>query len=444
MKTVVVGTGYVGLVTGACLAQMGNTVTCVDVDAAKIEGLRKGVLPIFEPGLETIVVENYRNGTLRFTTSIAEALVSASIAFIAVGTPMGQDGSADLSYVLAAASDIGSSMMGPLVVVTKSTVPVGTAAKVKASVDAALAARGEKFPFQVASNPEFLKEGAAVDDFMRPDRIVIGTDSEEAAETLKELYRPFLINHDRIIEMDIPSAEMAKYAANAMLATKISFMNEMANICERVGADINKVRIGVGSDSRIGYSFLYAGSGYGGSCFPKDIRALLKTAADAGYAARMLAAVESINRDQKLAVTKMILGRFGEDLSGRTFALWGLAFKPGTDDMREAPCLDLVRELTARKARIVAYDPKAMKEARAHYFKDNPLVAYADFKYEALDGADALVLMTEWRDFRSPDFDELARRLKSKVVFDGRNQYNRASLRKLGFEYFEIGYRERA
>lgn len=442
MKTVIIGTGYVGLVTGACLAQMGNTVTCVDLDVAKIEMLSRGLIPIYEPGLETMVAETLHNGTLRFTTTLAEALRTAAIAIIAVGTPMGADGAADLGYVLGAARDIGRHMKGPLVVVTKSTVPVGTADAVRRSMAEVLALRGEEFPFYIASNPEFLKEGAAVEDFMRPDRIVIGTDSDQAAETLRELYRPFLINHDRIIEMDIPSAEMTKYAANAMLATKISFMNEMANICERLGADINKVRIGIGSDSRIGYSFLYAGSGYGGSCFPKDINALMTSSSGSGYTPRILAAVDAVNREQKLAIFQKILERFGTELEGRVFALWGLSFKPGTDDMREAPCLDLVRELTARGARVVAYDPKAMREAQDRYFSGNALVAFAEPKYETLNGADALVIMTEWREFRSPDFDELAQRLKSRVIFDGRNQYDRASLERHGFEYYEIGYRK--
>jgi UDPglucose 6-dehydrogenase len=441
MKVTIIGTGYVGLVTGACLAQMGNTVTCVDVNAKKIEDLKKGILPIYEPGLESIVNESFRNETLKFTTSIEEGLEKAAIVLIAVGTPMGSDGSADLAYVLSAARDIGRHMRVPTVVVTKSTVPVGTSRKVRECVAEALAARGAGIPFFIASNPEFLKEGAAVGDFMSPDRVVIGTDSKEASEALRELYRPFLINHDRIIEMDIASAEMTKYASNALLATKISFMNEIANICELIGADVNMVRVGVGSDSRIGYNFLYAGSGYGGSCFPKDIRALQKTSMDMGYEARILGAVENVNRSQKLAVVRMIVERFGPELEGMTFAVWGLAFKPGTDDMREAPSVDLVRELTARKAKVVAYDPKAMNEAREHYLKGNPLVSYAASKYEAAKGADALVLMTEWREFRSPDFDELAQMLKRKVIFDGRNQYNREYLEKHGIEYHEIGYR---
>jgi UDPglucose 6-dehydrogenase len=441
MKVTIIGTGYVGLVTGACLAQMGNTVTCVDVNAKKIEDLKKGILPIYEPGLESIVNESFRNETLKFTTSIEAGLEKAAIVLIAVGTPMGVDGSADLGYVLSAARDIGRHMKSAMVVVTKSTVPVGTSRKVRECVAEELAARGADIPFFIASNPEFLKEGAAVGDFMSPDRVVIGTDSKDASEALRELYRPFLINHDRIIEMDIASAEMTKYASNALLATKISFMNEIANICELVGADVNMVRIGVGSDTRIGYNFLYAGSGYGGSCFPKDIRALHKTSMEKGYDAQILGAVESVNRNQKLAIVRKIVERFGNDLDGMTFAVWGLAFKPGTDDMREAPSVDLVRELTARKAKVVAYDPKAMNEAREHYLKGNPLVSYAASKYEAAKGADALVLMTEWREFRSPDFDELSQMLKRKVIFDGRNQYNREYLEKHGIEYHEIGYR---
>jgi UDPglucose 6-dehydrogenase len=442
MKVAIIGAGYVGLVTGACLAQMGNTVACVDVDAEKVERLGKGILPIYEPGLESIVADGLRSGSLRFTTSTAEGLERAAIVLIAVGTPMASDGSADLSHVMAAARDIGRGMRAPLVVAIKSTVPVGTSLGVKEAIAAELASRGASIPFSMASNPEFLKEGAAVGDFMSPDRVVIGVDGREASEALRELYRPFLINHDRIIEMDIASAEMTKYASNALLATKISFMNEMACICERVGADVNMVRVGVGSDSRIGYNFLYAGSGYGGSCFPKDIRALRNTSAENGYVPMILDAVEAVNRSQKLAVFRRILERFGPDLEGMVFGLWGLAFKPGTDDMREAPSLDLVRELTARKARVVAYDPKAMDEARERYLKGNALVSYASGKYEAARGADALVLMTEWREFRSPDFDELARILKRKVVFDGRNQYNREYLKKYGIEYHEIGYRD--
>lgn len=441
MKVTIIGTGYVGLVTGACLAQVGNTVTCVDLDKRKIDGLRKGVLPIYEPGLESIVAEGARDDTLRFTTSIEEGMAKATVVLIAVGTPMGSDGSADLGYVLGAARDIGRCLKAPAVVVTKSTVPVGTSRKVRESIASELAARGADIPFYIASNPEFLKEGAAIGDFMSPDRVVIGTDSKEASEALRELYRPFLINHDRIIEMDIASAEMTKYASNALLATKISFMNEMANICEIVGADVNKVRIGVGSDSRIGYNFLYAGSGYGGSCFPKDIRALRRTSLEYGYDAQILGAVENVNKRQKLALFAKIVERFGQDLSGKTFALWGLAFKPGTDDMREAPSVDLVNELTARKARVVAYDPKAMGEAREHYLKGNPLVSYADSKYGATKGADALILMTEWREFRSPDFDELAATLKQKIIFDGRNQYNREYLEARGIEYYEIGFK---
>jgi len=440
MNITVVGTGYVGLVTGTCFAQMGNTVTCVDVDEKKISRLHQGIIPIYEPGLEPLVKENYKLGNLRFTTSLAEALKKSQIAFIAVGTPMGADGSADLRYVLQVAKDIGTSMTGPLVVVDKSTVPVGTADKVRSTISQALTDRGASFPFSVVSNPEFLKEGAAIDDFMKPDRVVIGADNEVAFSAMRELYKPFVMNHDRLIEMDIRSAEMTKYAANAMLATKISFINEMANICERVGADISKVRIGIGSDNRIGYSFIYPGAGYGGSCFPKDVRALEKTALDHGYTPRILQAVDQVNNDQKEVVPTRILGRFGKDLSGMVFGVWGLAFKPDTDDMREASSINLIKNLVSRGAKVQAYDPKAVHEAQDHYLKDLP-VTYTETKYEALKGADALVLMTEWKEFRSPDFDEIGRLLSRKVIFDGRNQYDRQKLQALGFEYHQIGYK---
>ena len=439
MKLTMVGTGYVGLVTGTCFAQMGNTVTCVDIDEKKVQRLLDGQIPIFEPGLEELVRENVKKGSLSFTTSLASALKACDIVFIAVGTPMGEDGSADLQYVLKVAGDIGRFMVHPLVVVDKSTVPVGTADKVKAEISAALKARGSDLTFSVVSNPEFLKEGAAIDDFMKPDRVVIGADNHEALETMRELYRPFIFINDRFIAMDIRSAEMTKYAANAMLATKISFMNEVANICERVGADVNKVRVGIGSDSRIGYSFIYPGCGYGGSCFPKDVQALGKTALDHGYTPRLLQAVEDVNQDQKKVLGTKIRARFGSDLRGKTFALWGLAFKPETDDMREASALTLVADLTSAGARIVAYDPKAMDEARLHYLKGNSLVTYAESKYDALKGADALVLVTEWKEFRSPDFEEMAKLLKGKILFDGRNQYSRDRLAPLGFEYHPIG-----
>jgi len=439
MKISVIGTGYVGLVTGTCFAQMGNAVTCVDVDEAKIAKLKEGIIPIYEPGLEEMVKQNSQKGSLVFSTRLPESLQGAQAVFIAVGTPMGEDGSADLRYVLAVAQGIGEHMEHPLVVVTKSTVPVGTADKVRQSIAKALEKRGLAVPFYVASNPEFLKEGAAIKDFMKPDRVVVGTDAPEALEVLKELYTPFMLHHDRFIAMDIKSAEMTKYAANAMLATKISFMNEIANICERVGADVNQVRNGIGSDSRIGYSFIYPGCGYGGSCFPKDVQALVKTAKDYGYAPRILESVEAVNADQKTLLVQKIVARFGEELQGLTFALWGLAFKPETDDMREAASLTLIRLLGERGAKVVAYDPKAMEEAQKHYLKETLHVSYAKNKYDTLDGADALVLVTEWQEFRSPDFVEMKQRLKNPIFFDGRNQFTKSKMQKYGFEYYQIG-----
>lgn len=439
MKISVIGTGYVGLVSGTCFAQMGNSVVCVDVDEKKIEKLNNGVIPIYEPGLEEMVKENYRLGTLKFTTDIKTAVENSEICFIAVGTPMGEDGSADLKYVLAVAKSIGEYITKPLVVVDKSTVPVGTADKVRSEINAQLQKRGVDIEFSVVSNPEFLKEGAAIEDFMKPDRVVVGADNEWAMKVMKELYAPFTRSHDRFISMDIRSAEMTKYAANAMLATKISFMNEMSNICERVGADINKVRIGIGSDSRIGYSFIYPGCGYGGSCFPKDVQALAKTAKDCGYMPRILDAVEAVNCDQKMVLPNKVIKRFGEKLDGMGFAVWGLSFKPETDDMREAPSITLIKELTKRGAKVVAYDPKAVHEAESFYLKGTPNVTYANNKYDAANGADAMILVTEWKEFRSPDFYELAERLKQKVIFDGRNQYNAEKLKELGFEYYQIG-----
>jgi UDPglucose 6-dehydrogenase len=441
MKLAMVGTGYVGLVTGTCFAQMGNTVTCVDIDEKKVAGLRNGIIPIYEPGLEALVQENVKNKSLTFTTSLEDALKTAEVVFIAVGTPMGEDGSADLQYVLKVATDIGRFMVGPVVVVDKSTVPVGTADKVKAAIAGALKARGVTHKFAVVSNPEFLKEGAAIDDFMKPDRVVIGADDPEALETMRELYGPFTFSRDRFIGMDVRSAEMTKYAANAMLATKISFMNEVANICERVGADVNKVRVGIGSDARIGYSFIYPGCGYGGSCFPKDVRALEKTALDHGYTPRILQAVEGVNKDQKKVLGAKVVKRFGEDLKGHTFAVWGLAFKPETDDMREASALTLIDDLTRRGAQIAVYDPKAMDEAKKHYLAENKAVRYCESKYDALNGASALLLVTEWKEFRSPDFDEIGSRLKQKVIIDGRNQYQADRITAQGFEYHPIGVR---
>ncbi len=439
MKISVIGTGYVGLVSGVCFAQMGNKVTCVDIDENKIAKLEKGIIPIYEPGLEDMTLENYKKGTLKFTTNATEAIASSLISFIAVGTPMGQDGSADLQYVLAVAKKIGQSMQDYIVVVDKSTVPVGTAEKVRATIQEELDKRGVSITFDVVSNPEFLKEGAAINDFMHPDRVVIGAESEKALEVMRELYAPFMKHHDRFIAMDIKSAEMTKYAANAMLATKISFMNEMSQICERVGADINKVRNGIGSDSRIGYSFIYPGCGYGGSCFPKDVQALAKTAKDFGYTPRILDAVEAVNYAQKYVISNKVITRFGENLEGKTFGVWGLSFKPETDDMREASAITIINELTSRGANIIAYDPKARHEAQTHYLKGNDKVSYVDSKYDALKDADAVILVTEWQEFRSPDFDEIKKLLKTPIFFDGRNQFSKEKMQKMGFEYFQIG-----
>ncbi|MDI6744314.1 MAG: UDP-glucose/GDP-mannose dehydrogenase family protein [Thermodesulfovibrionales bacterium] len=442
MRVSIIGTGYVGLVTGACMAQMGNSVFCVDIDRKKIENLKRGIIPIYEPGLEPMVVENFRLGTLKFTTDIKEAIDNSEICCIAVGTPMGEDGSADLQHVLEAAGDIGKNMSRYIIIVNKSTVPVGTADKVRDVVRSELNKRKVEIPFDVVSNPEFLKEGAAVEDFMRPDRVIVGADNPKALEKIKELYSPFTKSHERFISMDVRSAEMTKYAANAMLATKISFMNEIANICEKVGADVNKVRVGIGSDSRIGYSFIYPGCGYGGSCFPKDVRALERLATENKYAAKMLKAVQEINDSQKLVLAHKVIKKFGKDLSKRIFAVWGLSFKPETDDTREASSIAIIRELIRHGAKIKAYDPKAMNAAKNYYFKGIEGIEYADSKYAALSGADALLLVTEWKEFRSPDFDEIARRLKNKIIFDGRNQYNKEKLNEIGFEYFQIGVGE--
>jgi UDPglucose 6-dehydrogenase len=439
MKITIIGTGYVGLVTGTCFAEMGNNVTCIDVDAKKINALKNGVIPIYEPGLETLVVKNIANGNLNFSTQLSDALPSTEIVFIAVGTPMGDDGSADLQYVLAVASQLGKEMIHDLIVVDKSTVPIGTADKVKATIQKELDQRDSSLNFQVVSNPEFLKEGAAIEDFMKPDRVVIGAEDEIAFVKMRTLYAPFLRNHDRLIEMDIRSAEMTKYAANAMLATKISFMNEVSNICELVGADVNKVRLGIGSDNRIGYSFIYPGCGYGGSCFPKDVKALKKIAEEYGYQAQLITSVENVNNQQKLVIAKKVIKRFGEDLKGKTFALWGLAFKPGTDDMREAPAIYVVKELVKRGAKIQTYDPKAMEEAKAFYLKDVEGVTYNNAKYETLTNADALIMLTEWKEFRSPDFEEIKAQLNNPIIFDGRNQYNIFNLEEKGFEYYQIG-----
>ena len=439
MNITVIGSGYVGLVSGTCFAEMGNKVTCVDIDPAKIEKLNNGIVPIFEPGLDALILNNLKNKNLFFTTQLEAALQNSEIAFIAVGTPMGDDGSADLQYVLAVAKSIGQLMQKRLIVVDKSTVPVGTSDEVKAIIQKELGLRGVDIEFDVVSNPEFLKEGAAIDDFMKPDRVVVGADSEYAFKKMKELYSSFFRSHDRFITMDLRSAEMTKYAANAMLATKISFINEIANICEKVGADANQVRIGIGSDQRIGYSFIYPGLGYGGSCFTKDLKALTKTSKENGYTAQLITAVEQVNDTQKLVIARKIVKRFGDDLSGFTFGIWGLAFKPGTDDMREAPAIYVIKELVKRGAQIKAYDPKAIEEAKEHYLKGVQNITYADSKYDVLKDSNALVLITEWKEFRLPDFEIIKTQLKTPIIFDGRNQYNTSNLEEKGIEYYKIG-----
>ena len=438
MKIAVIGTGYVGLVSGTCFAEVGNTVTCVDVNAQKIEKLKKGIIPIYEPGLEAMVLNNIANKNLFFTTDIAQAIKQVEVVFIAVGTPMGEDGSADLQYVLSVAQSIGEAMEQHLIIVNKSTVPVGTADKIKEVIASALKKRGANIAFDIVSNPEFLKEGKAIQDFMKPDRVVIGAESSYAFEKIKALYSSFFLQHERFITMDIRSAEMTKYAANAMLATKISFMNEIANICERVGADVNKVRLGIGSDTRIGYSFIYPGCGYGGSCFPKDVLALKRLAEEVNYKAELIESVDNVNNRQKFLIAEKVIKKYGKDLKGRTFAIWGLAFKPETDDMREAPSIYIIKKLIAQGAQIRAYDPKATHEAKNFYLKDYA-IEYVESKYEALKGADALLLLTEWKEFRSPDFEEIGKLLKDKVIFDGRNQYNAFNLPSMGFEYIQIG-----
>lgn len=439
MKISVIGTGYVGLVSGACFAQMGNSVVCVDVDAQKIANLNQGIIPIYEPGLEEMVVENSHKKTLTFTIDSEYAIKRAKIIFIAVGTPMGEDGSANLQYVFDVAQNIGRYLEDYTIIVDKSTVPVGTASRVREIIQNELNIRNLSIPFDVVSNPEFLKEGVAIDDFMHPDRVVIGAENQKAIDIMHELYSPFMTKNDRFISMDIKSAEMTKYAANAMLATKISFMNEIANICERVGADVNKVRHGIGSDSRIGYGFIYPGCGYGGSCFPKDVQALIKTAKDSHYTARILEAVEYVNHAQKLVLVQKIIKKFGDNLKGLTFAIWGLSFKPETDDMREASSVVIIKELVKQGANVIAYDPKARHEAEHIYLKNFLQVSYVDSKYDALKNADALVLVTEWQEFRSPDFEEMKKLLKTPILFDGRNQYKKSRMEELGFEYFQIG-----
>jgi len=436
MKIAVVGTGYVGMVTGTCFAETGIDVTCVDVDKQKIDNLNKGILPIYEPGLDTILERNVKKNRLRFTTDIVESLKECEVVFIAVGTPPDEDGSADLKHVLNVARDIGKYMEDYLVVVTKSTVPVGTAVKVKNAVQQELDNRKSNLTFDVASNPEFLKEGAAIADFMKPDRIVIGVASAKAEEMMKRLYKPFLLNGHPIIFMDIPSAEMTKYAANAMLATKISFINDIANLCEIVGADVNWVRKGIGSDSRIGNKFIYPGIGYGGSCFPKDVKALIKTAKEYNYNMRVLNAVESVNDDQKSVLFDKVYNRFGKDLKGKTIAIWGLSFKPETDDMREAPSLVIIKKLLQAGCHVKGYDPQAVHEAK-RILGDK--IEYAKDQYETLIDADCLLLLTEWQEFRFPNFKVIAKLLKNNLIFDGRNIFDYKEMAELGIEYYCIG-----
>ncbi len=442
MNISIIGTGYVGLVTGACFAEMGSTVTCVDIDTRKIENLKKGILPIYEPGLENLVIQNYREGTLKFSTSLTETAEESNIFFIAVGTPPGEDGSADLQYVLEAAKQIGRCICKYSVIVDKSTVPVGTADKVKSTIQTELDKRNILVDFDVVSNPEFLKEGAAVNDFLKPDRIIIGAESKRAEKVMRRLYAPFSRNREKVLLMKVRDAEMTKYTANAMLATKISFMNEISNICERLGVDVENVRKGIGSDSRIGYSFIYPGCGYGGSCFPKDVKALIRTSREAGFEPDLLDSVEFRNEKQKELLFQKIENRYGSDLSGKSFGIWGLSFKPGTDDMREASSLILIQRLIKGGASVKAYDPVAMDQAR----KEIPESWFAEMKitlcanqYDAAAKTDALILVTEWKTFRQPHFKKLKQLMELPVIFDGRNQYDPEEVTEYGFEYHGIG-----
>jgi UDPglucose 6-dehydrogenase len=436
MKIAVVGTGYVGLVTGTCLAEVGIDVTCIDIDAKKIENLTKGILPIYEPGLEELVIRNMEAGRLHFSTNLKDSVTGCDIAFIAVGTPPGEDGSADLKYVIGVAREIGQHIEDYIVIVTKSTVPVGTAKKVKAAVAEELDKRNASISFDVASNPEFLKEGAAVEDFLKPDRIVVGVESKKAEDLMRKLYKPFTLNNHPIIFMDIPSAEMTKYAANAMLATKISFMNDIANLCEIVGADVNLVRRGIGSDPRIGNKFIYPGIGYGGSCFPKDVKALVRTAQENGHDMRILQAVEDVNQDQKQVLVKKVMKHYGSELKGKSFAIWGLSFKPKTDDMREAPSLVIIEALLKAGANVKAFDPVAMHETHKVL---GDQITYAKDQYDALIDADALIIATEWPEFRSPNFNVMLKLMKDKVIFDGRNIYDIEEMKEMNIQYHCIG-----
>ena len=433
MNLTVIGTGYVGLVTGACFAEMGNKVYCVDIDEEKISNLKKGIIPIYEPHLATMVIENQNKNNLFFTTDLKEALDWTNIIFIAVGTPQEEDGSVDLSFVYSVAKQIAENISKDSLIVTKSTVPVGTGFKIKKFIEEN---KINNVNIDIAANPEFLKEGVAIQDCMHPDRIIIGIENEKSAKILKELYEPFVANHERFIFMDVKSAEMTKYVANAMLATKISFMNEMANICEKTGVNIQSVRLGIGSDKRIGYKFIYAGCGYGGSCFPKDVKGLINTSVENGYIPRILSMVDEVNEIQKMVIVDKIISKFGDDLSNLTFAVWGLAFKPLTDDVRNAPSITIVGELLKRGAKIKAYDPKAIETFKREFNNEN--IEYTYSRYDALDDADALILITEWKEFRSLDLDELSKRLKSKIIFDGRNIYSKR-IEDCGYELFQIG-----
>ena len=437
MKVVIIGSGYVGLVAAACFAEMGNVVTCVDVDQKKIDNLMLGIMPIYEPGLSILVKENFAKGSLVFSVDIKDALSDSEIVFIAVGTPMGDDGSADLQYVLQVAHSIGENMKKNLVIVDKSTVPVGTAFKVREKIQSILDERDSKLTFNVVSNPEFLKEGSAINDFMHPDRVVVGADDEKAFQLMRDLYSPFTLTNDRFVGMDILSAEMTKYAANAMLATKISFINEIANICEVVGANVNQVRIGIGSDTRIGYKFLYPGCGYGGSCFPKDVQALVNIAKNNGYNPELISSVQQVNNLQKNVLFSKLVSQFGNNLKGKKIAIWGLSFKPETDDMREAPSINLIQSIVKAGGEVSAYDPKAMDEAK-FYLKDIK-VNYCNDKYSVLEGADALILVTEWKEFRSPDFDLIKSKMNGNLFIDGRNQFKKEFIEGNGFKYIQIG-----
>ena len=437
MKIGIIGSGYVGLVAAACFSEMGNEVTCIDVDIKKIDNLKKGKVPIYEPGLSQLVIDNQNKKTLFFSTDIKLALENTAVVFIAVGTPMGDDGSADMQYVLNVASSIGKNLSDHIVIVNKSTVPIGTAEKVRDVIQKELDERSSSVTFDVVSNPEFLKEGVAISDFMHPDRVVVGASNEESMNLMRTLYSPFTLSRDRFIAMDIRSAEMTKYAANAMLATKISFINEMANICEHVGADINQVRIGIGSDQRIGYKFIYPGCGYGGSCFPKDVQALINISNNFGYIPELITSVEKVNDNQKNILFSKLYKYFNKNLSGLKIAIWGLSFKPGTDDMRQAPSINLIRSIIESGASVNAYDPKAIDQAK--FYLKGLKVNYVDNKYDALDNVDALVLVTEWKEFRSPDFSLMDKKMKRKLLIDGRNQFNPEYITSKGFEYLQIG-----